>query len=301
MDRIIEITSNNRHLAVERGSMAVFEDGKEIGRVPFDQIGAVIANAHGLTYSNNFLVRLAEQKAPLVICGANHVPVSVLLPLEGNYLQSSIMSAQAAMKETTLNRYWKEVVRAKIRQQAAVLDAFGLESKILKSMALKVRSGDSENMEGQAARYYFQTLFGKSFRRDRTQTGINALLNYGYTILRSSVIRSVVAAGLHPSLGLHHCNQYNPMCLADDLMEPFRPMIDFCVRRLVGDGCDSVTADAKKRLVSVLSCSMPTDKGSREISYVINDVAVSLAKCARGESDTLNFPSPMSDLALWGI
>lgn len=245
MDRIIEITSNNRHLAVERGFMAVFEDGKEIGRVPFDQIGAVIANAHGLTYSNNFLVRLAEQKAPLVICGANHVPVSVLLPLEGNYLQSSIMSAQAAMKETTLNRYWKEVVRAKIRQQAAVLDAFGLESKILKSMALKVRSGDSENMEGQAARYYFQTLFGKSFRRDRTQTGINALLNYGYTILRSSVIRSVVAAGLHPSLGLHHCNQYNPMCLADDLMEPFRPMIDFCVRRLVGDGCDSVTADAK--------------------------------------------------------
>lgn len=269
MDRIIEITSNNRHLAVERGFMAVFEDGKEIGRVPFDQIGAVIANAHGLTYSNNFLVRLAEQKAPLVICGANHVPVSVLLPLEGNYLQSSIMSAQAAMKETTLNRYWKEVVRAKIRQQAA--------------------------------RYYFQILFGKSFRRDRTQTGINALLNYGYTILRSSVIRSVVAAGLHPSLGLHHCNQYNPMCLADDLMEPFRPMIDFCVRRLVGDGCDSVTADAKKRLVGVLSCSMPTDKGSREISYVINDVAVSLAKCARGESDTLNFPSPMSDLALWGI
>ena len=91
MDRIIDLTSNNRHLAVERGFMAVFEDGKEIGRVPFDQIGAVIANAHGLTYSNNFLVRLAEQKAPLVICGANHVPVSVLLPLEGNYLQSSIM------------------------------------------------------------------------------------------------------------------------------------------------------------------------------------------------------------------
>ncbi len=301
MDRIIEISSNNRHLAVDRGFMTVSENGNEIGRVPFDQIGAVIANAHGLTYSNNFLVRLAEQKAPLVICASNHVPVSVLLPLEGNYLQSSTMSAQAAMKETTQNRLWKEIVQAKIKQQAAVLDAFGLEAKHLKMMAPRVKSGDCENMEGQAARYYFQTLFGKTFRRDRAQAGINSLLNYGYMVLRSAVIRAVVAAGLHPSLGLHHCNQYNPMCLADDLMEPFRPMVDFCVRRLVSDGNENVTPETKKRLVSVLSCPMLTDKGSVEISYVITDLAVSLAKCARKEADSLNFPPPMSDLALWGL
>lgn len=301
MDRIIEISSDNRHLAVERGFMTVNEGGKEIGRVPFDQIGGVIANAHGITYSNNFLVRLAEQKVPLVICAANHVPVSVLLPLDGNYLQSSVMSAQAAMKETTKNRLWKEVVQAKIKQQAAVLEAFGLDAKPLKIMVSKVRSGDPENVEGQAARYYFQTLFGKNFRRDRTQAGINALLNYGYTILRSAVIRAVVAAGLHPSLGLHHCNQYNPMCLADDLMEPFRPMVDFCVRRLVSDGCEDVTVDAKKRLVAVLSVSVPTQKGSIEASYVIIDLAVSLAKCAKNDSESLNFPPPVSDMALWGL
>lgn len=300
MDRIIEIAQNNRYLAVERGFMTVSENGLEIGRVPVDQIGAVVANAHGLTYSNNLLVRLADQGAPLIVCGANHVPVSVVLPLESHHLQGDIITAQAALKPSALNRYWKEIVRAKLTQQAAVLTACGVADSPLRRMAKQVKNGDPENLEGQGAKYYFQALFGKDFRRDRSLSGINAMLNYGYTVLRSAVIRAVVAAGLHPSLGIHHCNQYNAMRLADDLMEPFRPLVDFCVYRLP-DKTDTVTAEIKKRLVALLSCTAQTPKGCCEINYLIENLAVSLAKCALGENDKLDLPSAMTDMDLWGL
>ena len=283
MDRIIEIAQDSRHLAVEHGFMTVSENGTEIGRVPLDQIGAVIANAYGLTYSNNLLVRLAEQNAPLVICGSNHVPVSVLLPLDGHHLQGDIITAQAAMKQTTLNRFWKDIIHAKIRQQAEVLAACGLPDKPLRYMITQLKSGDPENLEGQAARYYFQTL------------------NYGYTILRSAVIRAIVGAGLHPSLGIHHCNQYNPMRLADDLMEPFRPLVDFCVHRLVVDKIEEVNAIAKRKLVSLLSCTAQTDKGAVEINTLILNLAVSMAKCAMGQAEKLDLPPPMTGMALWGL
>ncbi|MBP3402638.1 MAG: type II CRISPR-associated endonuclease Cas1 [Alphaproteobacteria bacterium] len=300
MDRIIEIAQDNRYLAVDRGFMTVSEDGQEIGRVPIDQIGAVIANAHGLTYSNNLLVRLADQCAPLVVCGANHVPVSVVLPLESHHLQGDIITAQAALKPAALNRFWKEIIRAKLTQQAAVLTACGTVDTPLRYMAKQVKNGDPENLEGQGAKYYFQSLFGKDFRRDRGQSGINAMLNYGYTILRSAVIRSIVAAGLHPSLGIHHCNQYNAMRLADDLMEPFRPLVDFCVYRLPNKS-DTVTTEIKQRLVAVLSCTAQTSKGSCEINYLIENLAVSLAKCALGETDKLDLPPTMTDMDLWGL
>ena len=266
MDRIIEITQDSRHLAVEHGFMTVSENGTEIGRVPLDQIGAVIANAHGLTYSNNLLVRLAEQNAPLVICGSNHVSVSVLLPLDGHHLQGDIITAQAAMKQTTLNRFWKEIIQAKIRQQAEVLAACGLPDKPLRYMMTQLKSGDPENLEGQAARYYFQTFFGKTFRRDRTQQGINALLNYGYTILRSAVIRAIVGAGLHPSLGIHHCNQYNPMRLADDLMEPFRVLID---REVIQMQRKEFTHEEKIQLVNVLNNEVMIDGKTQYVNNAI--------------------------------
>ncbi len=300
MDRIVEIAQDNRHLAVERGFMTVSGNGKELGRVPIDQIGSVIANAHGITYSNNFFVRLAEQNIPVVICGANHVPVSVVLPLEGHHLQGDIISFQAELKQSTLNRFWKEIIQAKLIQQAEILKTCGLPDMPLRYLSKQVKNGDPDNLEGQGARYYFQTLFGKDFRRDRTQEGINAMLNYGYTVLRSGVIRAIVGAGLHPSLGIHHCNKYNAMRLADDLMEPFRPLTDFCVYR-ISKKEKSVTPEVKKRLVSVLSCTVKTPKGANEINYLIVDLAVSLARCALGEISNLDLPVAMTGMDLWGL
>lgn len=205
------------------------------------------------------------------------------------------------MKEGTLNRLWKEIVQAKLKQQAAVLETCGRSFAPLNFMARQVKSGDSENLEGQGARFYFQELFGKEFRRDRMAEGINSLLNYGYTVLRSAVIRAISGAGLHPSLGIHHCNQYNPMCLADDLMEPFRPLIDFCVYRISAQGSLTVSAENKKRLVAVLSGSAQTDKGAEEINSVILRAAVSYAQCVKGEETKIDFPEPMKDMALWGL
>lgn len=301
MDRIVEIAQDNRHLAVERGFMTVSESGKLLGKVPFDQIGAVIANAHGLTYSNNLLVRLAEQNAPLVICGANHAPVAVLISLDGHHLQGDIITAQAQIKQSASDRLWKEIIQAKITQQAEVIATLGQPDAPLRYWAKSVKNGDPENCEGQAARYYFQNFFGKDFRRDRDQAGINAMLNYGYTILRSAVIRAIVGAGLHPSLALHHCNQYNSMRLADDLMEPFRPLVDFCVFKLARQGKDDVTPDVKKELVSLLARPIQTDKGAIEINYLIGNLAVSLARCALGKAKRLDIPPPVTDMALWGL
>jgi len=267
-----------------------------------DAIDGVIVTAHGVTYSNNLLVALAEKGAPLVVCGTNFAPVAVLMPLEGNFLQGAVLSAQAKAKETTLNRLWKDVVVAKIKQQAAVLDACGVTEKSLSLMAARVRSGDVENMEGQAAFFYFKALFGQTFRRDRDAGGINALLNYGYTVLRSAMIRAIVGSGLHPSLGMHHHNQYNAMRLADDLMEPYRPLTDFCVFRLAKENAaSSVTAESKKRLAAVLSCTMNTADGASEVNYLMMKTASSYAKCVTGETEKLFLPPPLSEMGLYGL
>ena len=290
MDRIIEITQDNRHLSVNRGFMVVSEKEMELGRIPFDQIGAVVANAHGLTYSNHLLVRLAEQNAPLVICGANHTPAAVLVSLVGHHLQSDTIRAQADVKKTTLNRLWKDIVVSKIRQQAAVLKTLSKPDARLCLLASQVKSGDPENTEGIAARYYFQSLFGANFRRDRNASGINALLNYGYIVLRSTVIRSVIAAGLQPSLGIHHHNQYNPMCLADDLIEPFRPLVDLCVYKIVSNGCVDVTPEAKKRLAELLSFRIEAGGRFYELTYIIQKLAISFADIVCGKRDSLDLP-----------
>lgn len=302
MDRIIEIAQDNRYLAIDRGFMVVYENAQEVGRVPIDQIGAVIANAHGLTYSNNLLVRLAEQNAPFVVCGVNHVPASIMIPLENHHLQGDILTAQAKMKQSAADRFWKDIIQAKLTQQAEVLKTCSKPDAPLRYMAKQVKNGDPENLEGQGARYYFQTLFGKDFRRDRAQDGINAMLNYGYTILRSAVVRAITGAGLHPSLGIHHQNQYNAMRLADDLMEPFRPLVDFCVYRMTDeDEFGSVTPEVKKRLVALLSRTVKTEERECEIAYLISNLAVSLQKCVMGEADGLSLPESMTGANLWSL
>lgn len=233
--RIVEIADDRRHLFVNRGFMVVRDsegERKELGQIPLDDIAAVIANAHGITYTNNLLVALAERGAPFVLCGTNHNVVGVLFTLDGHHVQAKRIEAQIAASAPTSKRMWAAVVKAKLEQQAAALEAAGEPTIPLTALIGKVRSGDPENIEGQGARRYWTLLFGADFRRDQNGGGLNALLNYGYTILRSAMARSVVAAGLHPSIGLHHSNDSNAMRLVDDLMEPFRPVVDLKVWQL---------------------------------------------------------------------
>jgi CRISPR-associated protein Cas1 len=291
LGRIVEIADDRRHLALLRGFMTVTETGserREIGRVPLDDIAAIIANAHGVSYTNNLLVALAERCAPFVLCAANHNAVGMLIPIEGNYEQARRFDAQLSADRPTHKRIWASLVRAKLLQQAAVLSEIGSQSTVVSALIPRVRSGDPDNIEAQAARRYWGRLFGDSFRRDRAKGGVNGLLNYGYTVLRAATARAVVAAGLHPTLGVHHSNDGNAMRLVDDLMEPYRPVVDLEVWRLGQDGLKEVTDDAKRRLVSVVYQDVETDQGTTPILVCLQRLAVALAKVYLREAEELD-------------
>jgi CRISPR-associated protein Cas1 len=301
--RIVEIADDRRHLFVNRGFMVVRDtegERKELGQVPLDDIAAVIANAHGITYTNNLLVALAERGAPFVLCAANHNAVGMLLTLDGHHVQAHRIEAQINASQPTHKRLWAAVVKSKLEQQAAALEATGAPTAPLTALVRKVKSGDPDNVEGQGARRYWGLLFGSEFRRNQDGDGINALLNYGYTVVRSATARAVVAAGLHPSIGLHHSNDGNAMRLVDDLMEPFRPIIDLKVWQLQRAGESHVTPDTKRALVRTLYDDMQSSAGATPVMVCMQKLAVSLAQVYVGERDKLDLPLPGLPLSLAG-
>jgi CRISPR-associated protein Cas1 len=299
--RIVEVADDRRHLFMHRGFMVVQDtegEHKELGQVPLDDIAAVIANAHGLSYTNNLLVALVERGAPFVLCAANHNAVGMLLPIDGNFEQARRIDAQIAASLPTHKRLWAAVVRAKLEQQASVLEATGAATAPLTALVGKVKSGDPENIEAQGARRYWSLLFPEGFKRDQNAPGINALLNYGYTVLRAATARAVIAAGLHPSIALHHSHAGNAMRLVDDLMEPFRPVIDLMVWQLWKGGNEHVTPDTKRALVRTLYDDMQTSSGATPVMVCAQRLATSLAQVYLGERDNLDLPLPGLPLAL---
>jgi CRISPR-associated protein Cas1 len=298
MGRIIEVASDGRYLHAYRGFMVVRQGDQELARVAIDDIAAVIGNAHGLTWSNELLVRLAERGAPLVLVNRQHRPIGLLLGLEGHHRQGHRLVRQAELKRPQRKRLWKRVVQAKLLGQARTLEAFGASGKALRRLALGVRSGDPDNREAQGARAYWPLLLGAGFRRNPDAGGINALLNYGYTILRAAVARCIVAAGLHPTLGIQHRNEFNSAALADDLMEPFRPLIDACVRGLVDRGIDDVGPESKRLLALCLYRAIATDAGASPITTAVERLCLSLAQVVEGERQHLELPGELSPQAL---
>ena len=301
--RIVEIADDRRHLFMNRGFMVVRDtegERKELGQIPLDDIAAVIANAHGISYTNNLLVALAERGVPFVLCGPNHNAVGMLLTLDGHHVQAKRIEAQIAASAPTVKRLWSAVVKAKLQQQAAALEAAGAPTAPLTALVAKVRSGDPDNIEAQGARRYWSLLFGPDFRRDQDGGGLNGMLNYGYTILRSATARAVVAAGLHPSIGLHHSNDANAMRLVDDLMEPFRPVVDLKVWQLRHAGGDDVTPDSKRALVRVLYDDMQTNVGVTPVMVCMQRLATSLAQVFLEDRTKLDLPLPGLPLSLAG-
>ncbi len=299
--RIVEIADDRRHLSLSRGFLVVHDTEtprRELGQVPLDDITAVIGNAHGLSYTNSLLIALAERGAPFVLCAANHNAVGMLLPIDGHHLQAKRFDAQIDASKPLRKRLWAEVVRAKLQQQAAALEAAGEPTVPLTALVAKVRSGDPDNIEAQGARRYWTLLFGTEFRRDQNAGGINGLLNYGYTVLRAATARAIVAAGLHPTLGLHHSNEGNAMRLIDDVMEPFRPMVDLKVWQLVRNGEVDVAPDTKRALVRTLYDDMQSSSGATPVTACIQRLATSLAQVYLGEREKLDLPFPGLPLAL---
>ena len=290
--RVVEIASDGRHLAVDRGFMTVSDKDNELGRIPLDDLAAVVANAHGLTYSNNLLVTLSARGVPMVLCGPHHRPAAIVWPVDGHHAQSGRMGDQANASAPLKKRLWQQIVQAKILGQGATLAAVGAEAGGFLLLSRKVRAGDPSNVEAEAARRYWPLLFGPAFRRDQDGDGLNGLLNYGYAVLRAATARAVMAAGLHPSLGLMHSNRGNAMVLIDDLMEPFRPIVDREVHRLRGEKIIDVTSEAKAALARIMVIDLPTADGVSPLMTCLERLSNSLAKAYSGEIDRLVLPKP---------
>ena len=290
--RVVEIETDGRHLAIHRGFLVVTEQHNEIGRIPLDDIAAVVANAHGLTYSNNALVELSGRGVPIVLCGANHMPAAIVWPVDAHHIQTGRMNDQVGASLPLKKRLWAQLVRAKILAQGATLAAAGAPSGGFYLLSRKVRSGDPQNVEAEAARRYWPLLFGAAFHRDTNGDGVNGLLNYGYAVLRAGIARAVMATGLHPSFGLMHSNRSNPMVLIDDLMEPFRPTVDREVLRLVRAGTKEVDRDAKAALARIMVIDLPTSLGLSPLIVSAERLAQSLARAFAGETDSLELPMP---------
>ncbi len=291
MERVVDIETDGLFLAVHRGFLTVTAQGEEQGRIALDDIGALIVHAHGTTWSNSVFTRLSERAVPIVICGANHAPVACVWPLEGHHLQAARMRAQIAASRPLGKQIWARIVASKIRMQGAALAHYGSEAGAFDLLARRVRSGDPDNIEAQAARRYWKLLFGPAFSRDQDAIGINGLLNYGYAVLRAIVSRAVCAAGLHPTVSVFHSNRANAFALADDLMEPYRPLVDLLVRRLVDDGEREVTSVTKHALTAISTLDLESDIGVSPLSVHVQRFVHSVATSFETGVPVLSLPT----------
>ena len=282
--RIIEISSPAR-LSLKNQQMVIDRDGFETTTVPIEDIGILISDHPQTSHTQGLLAACFENKAAVIICDRRHMPSAVFLPLDGNSLHSKTIAKQIQIKEPTRKRLWQEIIQAKIREQAKVLQNTVGDNHPLPSYAERVKSGDPDNMEAHAARIYWQKLFGSDFRRDPDGTGVNIFLNYGYAVMRAAVARAIVSTGLHPSLGLHHHNQYNSFCLADDLVEPLRPAVDIKTHELCRRMSKrlELTTDNKRTLLEILSQNFIINGQPLPLMTALHRYAASVKKIICGE------------------
>lgn len=294
MDRIVDIATDGQHLSLHRGFLLVEKDRAEVGRVPLDDIHAVIVHAHGVTWTGNIVAALADRGAPVVFCNSSHAPVAVTLPLQGHHAQNARMQAQIAASTPLMKQLWRRIVSAKIAMQGSLLAARGVAgAEAFPFMARRVTSGDKENLEAQAARRYWPLLMGQDFRRNRDAGDVNALLNYGYAVMRATCARAVVAAGLHPTLGIQHSNRGNAFALADDLIEPFRPLVDAVADQMRQEGIAALDPTQKRRFARLISFDLHLAGETSPVSIAATRLAQSLARAFEtGRPDLILFEPP---------
>ncbi len=289
-NNIIEIATNNKKLSVFRGFLRIEEEGNVQKDIPFNSIHAVIVTAFNIIYTNNLLQRLCEENIPLIILGKNYSPSGLLLSYIGQSKQTEIQYLQIENKKPLEKKLWQTLIKEKIKNQSRVLDLFHKENK-LQYIWKTVLSGDSTNREAYAARLYFKALFGDDFIRDKDMSGVNSFLNYGYAILRSSLARYVVAAGLNPSYGVGHYNKLNPFCLVDDLIEPFRPLIDCYVYRLFehNPNLSELTTQHKAGLSSLLVKEFYNGEGFSPLYVILQQFVWDIVDVYKTKEVQLNF------------
>jgi len=273
--------------------------------VPFADIAVLIVSHPQVSFTQAVLAGLAAAGGMFIASDEKHLPAAMMLPLSTHSTQTERFARQAAAPVPTRKRAWQQIVQAKLRAQGALLQEVAGSDHGLAAMAGKVRSGDPDNLEAQGARIYWQALFANEgaaspaemFRRNAEGDGLNVYLNYGYAVLRAIVARALCASGLHPSLGVHHHNRYDTFCLADDLMEPYRPLVDRVVARLyrevlaTGDpSALQLDQNSKKTILENLVVRYTGDNESRTLFDWVSRSANSLAALIEGREKHLGFP-----------
>lgn len=292
-NRIIDISEAGARLSLRNEQLVIRRDESPDATVPLEDLALLLVTHRAITLTQPLLARMSELGTVLVVCGGNHHPAGLLLPVAGHTLHTQRLRAQIAMTEPKRKRLWQSIVRAKIRAQGRTLRDLRGDDGGLIALASRVKSGDPANVEAHAARRYWPLIFkDPEFRRRAGADGANALLNYGYAVLRAAVARAVVSSGLHPALGLQHSNRENPFCLADDLMEPFRPLVDAIVAEIVGEfGTDApLTRDTKPRLLAVLTTELDLGGERRGLFDCLTRLSSSLAEICESGKGELTLP-----------
>ena len=281
----VYLSTKNEQLVIK------YPDSDEIKTVPIEDIWAIVLENPQITITNKLLQKLCEYNVAMINCDYNHLPIGLMLTIDGNSLQSKRFRIQLDTSKPLKKQLWQQTVIQKIKNQADLLKFRDLPFKKLNLLSAKVLSGDSDNIEAQAANYYWTNLFGKNFLRDRNGEAPNQLLNYGYSIIRSLIARSLVANGLIVTLGIHHKNKYNAYCLADDIMEPYRPFVDMIV-------CDffdnkeymDITIEHKRKLINVINTDVYLDGKTNVLMNAVSKTSYSLYNCFEGTCRKIIYP-----------
>ncbi|MCF0165497.1 MAG: type II CRISPR-associated endonuclease Cas1 [Bacteroidales bacterium] len=271
---------------------------KEVTK-PIEDLGVVVLENRQITITSGALDALLNNNCAVITCDAKCMPCGMLMPLEGNTLQSERFREQIDASIPLKKQLWQQTVQAKILNQYSVLkNCLGKEFPCMKIWSSEVRSGDLDNMEARAAAFYWRNFFDgfdciPSFSRDPDGVAPNNMLNYGYAILRAIIARSLVASGLLPTLGIHHHNRYNAFCLADDIMEPYRPYIDTLVYEIISDGWteeESLSRNTKAKLLTIPTLEVVINGKRSPLLVAAQQTTASLSKCFSGELRKIDYP-----------
>lgn len=281
----VRLSLKNNQLMIE------FQDKSQPCRqVPIEDIGYVIIEDRSSIITMPAINALSANNVAVAFCDNTHMPKSLLLNLEAHSTQAERFRAQLEATTPMKKNIWQQLITAKIHNQSLLLTKLGMDGNLLKPLYMNVKSGDSDNKEGTAARIYWRELMGKTFVRNRDADGINSLLNYGYIILRAATARALMGAGLLPIIGVFHHNRYNSFPLADDVMEPFRPFVDEAVFNLAHDGYTEVTKETKSTLIKALYVDTQYSNVLRPLDIGLSMTCTSLAKCFEKERKDLELP-----------
>lgn len=266
-----------------------------VATIPVEDIGVMVIDHGQVTITQGLMAALLENNTAVIVCNETHHPNGLLLPLSGNTLQSERFGAQINASVPLKKQLWQQTITAKIENQAAVLQKTGQDNAKLLYLARNVKSGDTNNVEGRAAFHYWNNLFPASMNFSRSREGEppNNLLNYGYAILRAIVARNLVGSGLLPTLGIHHHNRYNAFCLADDIMEPYRPYVDVIVLDILKCVKDysELTTDIKKMLLGIATVDVQFDDGKSPLMVGMMRTTASLVQCFEGNARKIIYPA----------